>query len=167
MHRALRRVTASAPLLLLCALSVALGGAAERTMQVRTLHSLRDGGTRPLVAYLVVRDRDCESHLDLLRYVQRPSIARATTMGGALVIGSTAAVRESLELLARELPGFPARRATFLERKLLVQLGHRATPVLLVLDARTGAVRFAARAPLTVQQRIRFLAALSAAAVVV
>lgn len=133
-------------------------------MQGRALHSLRAGGTRPLVAYLVVRARDCESHLDLLRYLQRPTIARATSIGGALVIGSTGAARASIELLARELPGVRARRVTFLERKLLAQLGHRATPALLVLDARTGAVRFAARAPVTVEQRIRFLAALSAAA---
>jgi hypothetical protein len=46
---------------------------------------------------------------------------------------------------------------------LFLQHGYRRTPVLLVLEAASGAVRFASRAPLTPRERVRFLAALNAA----
>ena len=158
-----RRVERVAPPLLLLALSVMLGILADSALQEQTVHALTVDARRPLIAYLVVRAEDCESHLELLRQLERPAIARRTDRGGAVVIGAARAAAPAFALLARELPGVRARRATWGELRLLRRLGYRRTPVLLVLDASTGSVRFAAEAPRTPGERLRFLSALSAA----
>lgn len=150
------------PPLFLLLLSVMLGVLADGAAQERTLHEWTRSARRPLVAYLVMRAEDCEGHLELLRQLERPPIARTTERAGTVLIGPAAAVRSALTLLERELPDVPARRATLLDHRLLRRLGYGRTPVLLVLDARTGGIRFAARAPLTPGERLRFLAALTA-----
>ena len=159
----MERVT---PPLLLLLLSVMLGILADSTLQEQTVRALTSDARRPLIAYLVMRAEDCEGHLELLRQLERPGIARATDRGGAVVIGSPRAAAPALALLARELPGVRARRASWGQLRLLRRLGYRRTPVLLVLDAATGSVRFAAEAPRTPGERLRFLSALGAAAAI-
>lgn len=152
-----------APPLLLLLLSVMLGILADSALQEQTLRELTSDARRPLIAYLVMRAEDCEGHLELLRQLERPGVARMTDRGGAVVIGTARAVAPAFALLARELPGVRAQRATRRQLLLLRRLGYRRTPVLLVLEASTGSVRFAAEAPRTPGERLRFLAALSAA----
>lgn len=150
------------PLILLVFLSLTIGVLAESKAQRSTLRSLGGSDGRPLVAYLLVRASDCESHHELLLQLERPSIARTTKNGGALLIGGPASVRAAQAAIAREMPSIRARRASMLERRLLWRLGFRQTPMLLVLDASTGAVRFSARAPLTIRDRVRLIRTLSA-----
>ncbi len=150
------------PLILLVFLSLTAGVLAESRAQRSTLRSLGDSDGRPLVAYLLVRAGDCESHHELLQQLERPSIARTTENGGALLIGSSASVRKAQAAIAREMPLIRARQASMLERRLLWRLGFRQTPVLLVLNASTGSVRFSARAPLTIRDRVGLLRTLSA-----
>ena len=152
------------PLVLLVFLSLTVGVLAESRAQGSTLRSLGDSDGRPLIAYLLVRAGDCESHHELLQQLERPSIARTTENGGALLIGKAASVRRAREVLGREMPSIRARQASMLERRFLWRLGFRQTPVLLVLNASTGAVRFSARAPLTIRDRVRLLRMLSAVA---
>lgn len=149
-------------LILLVLLSLTAGVLAESRAQRTTLRSLGDSDGRQLVAYLLVRAADCESHLELLEQLQRPSIARTTENGGALLVGTSVAVRKAMATLAREMPAVHARRASMLELRLLWRLGFEQTPVLLVLNASTGSVRFSARAPLTIRDRVRLLRTLSA-----
>jgi hypothetical protein len=151
-----------APLLLLLLLSLTLGLLVEPQVHEGTRRGLTRAAHRPLVAYLVLRAEDCEAHLELLRTLQRPSIASTTQAGGAVLIGSMRAVRPAMALVARELPGVAARRATLAERRLFWREGYRRTPVFLVLDASSGAVRFASVVPLTPRERVRFLTALTA-----
>jgi hypothetical protein len=149
-------------LILLVSMSLTVGVLAESRAQRSTLRSLGESDGRPLVAYLLVRAGDCESHHELLQLLERPSIARTTENGGALLIGNSASVRKARQVLGREMPSIRARQASMLERRLLWRLGFRQTPVLLVLNASTGAVRFSARAPLTIRDRVRLLRTLSA-----
>ncbi|HUF29994.1 MAG TPA: hypothetical protein VMM77_04950 [Gemmatimonadaceae bacterium] len=149
------------PLILLVLLSLTVGVLAESRAQRSTLRSLGESDGRPLVAYLLVRADDCESHHELLQQLQRPSIARTTENGGALLIGTSVAARKAAATLTREMPSVRARRASMLERRLLWRLGFRQTPVLLLLNASTGSVRFSARAPLTIRDRVRLLRMLS------
>jgi hypothetical protein len=150
------------PPLLLLLLSLTFGLLLEAQGHERTRRGLTFTAQRPLVAYLVLRSEDCEAHLELLRHLERPGIARSTEIGGALLLGSTHAAQPAMALIARELPNVPARSATRSERRLFMQHGYRRTPVLLVLESASGAVRFASRVPLTPRERVRFLAALSA-----
>ena len=154
-------VQRSPPLLLLL-LSVTFGLLLEAQGHERTRRGLTFTAQRPLVAYLVLRTEDCEAHLELLRHLERPGISRSTEIGGALLLGSMGAARPAMALIARELPGVPARIATRAERRLFMQHGYRRTPVLLVLESASGAVRFASSMPLTPRERLRFLAALNA-----
>jgi hypothetical protein len=153
----------SVQLVLLFVLGLSTGLLAESEAQHRTRRALATSNGRPLIAYLVVRANDCESHFDLLRQLQRPSIARTTEMGGALLIGTRQSARHAVMRLHRELPSVAARPASMLERRLLWRIGYRSTPILVVLDASSGSVRFAAPAPLTVAGRVQFTRALSAA----
>ncbi len=150
------------PLILLVFLSLTVGVLAESRAQRSTLRSLGDSDGRPLVAYLLVRASDCESHHELLQQLERPSIARTTENGGALLIGNSASVRKAKATIAREMPSIRARQASLLERRLLWRLGFGQTPILLVLNASTGSVRFSALAPLTIRDRVRLLRTLPA-----
>lgn len=139
------------------------GMLAESEAQRRTRGALADSDGRPLVAYLIVRAGDCESHYDVFRLLQRPSIARTTQTGGALLIGSRASARQAIARMHRELPSVSARPASWLERRLLGNIGYRSTPVLVVFDAASGSVRFAVSAPVTFDGRLQFRRALLAA----
>jgi hypothetical protein len=150
------------PVMLMLLLSVTLGILAESAAQRATLGTLAASDGRPLVAYLLVRAEDCESHRELLQQLERPSVSRTTRNGGALLVGSPSAARNAAASFAREMPAIPVRRTSALERRLLWRMGYRQTPVLLVLNVSSGSVRFSARAPLTMRDRLRLLRLLSA-----
>src|SRR5690606_2019301 len=153
--------TLTIALLMVWSLTPGMPGEAETQQRARRTLATSDG--RPLVAYLIARAGDCESHYELLRHLQRPSIARTTRTGGALLVGSRTAVRESAARLHRELPSVAARRMSVLERRLLWRIGYRSTPMLVVFDVSSGHVRFAAPAPLTIDRRLQVIRALGAA----
>jgi hypothetical protein len=147
--------------ILLLLLSLTLGVLAESRAQDATLRMLAQSDGRPLVAYLLTRVEDCESHRELLQRLERPSVARTTRNGGALLIGSARQARKAAAAVARESPTIPVRRASMLERRLLWRLGYRETPVLLVLNASNGSVRFSELAPVTMRDRLRLFRLLS------
>jgi hypothetical protein len=147
--------------ILLLLLSLTLGVLAESRAQDATLRMLAQSDGRPLVAYLLTRVEDCESHRELLQRLERPSIARTTRNGGALLIGSARQARDEAVAFGRESPTVPVRRASMLERRLFWRLGYRDTPVLLVLNASSGSVRFSELAPVTMRDRLRLFRLLS------
>ena len=149
---------------LLLVWSLTTGMLVEAETQQRARRTLATSDGRPLIAYLIVRAGDCESHYDLLRHLGRPSLTRTTQTGGALLLGSRTAVRKATARLHRELPSVAARRMSVLERRLLWRTGYRSTPMLVVFDVSSGNVRFAVPAPLTIDGRLQLIRALGAAA---
>lgn len=121
-----------------------------------------EGSSVPLRAIVVLHARDCPVSIDLLRLVQRPEFERAWQVE-VLVVGTHAEVASSRrELRDRGIHG-PVLRAHARAAPALRSLGHRATPVLVLVDG-ADAIRFSAAPPTAAGGYPRMLATLRALA---
>jgi hypothetical protein len=98
-------------------------------------------------ALLVVtfQERDCENNLEFLTVLERPEFRERVGVL-ALFSGSSREFGAAAARLESRYPHVRFERLDSGERRLLSQLGHRATPYWVMLDA-TGAVRLSAPAP--------------------
>ena len=115
---------------------------------------VRAAGNRD-AAYLVLRPRDCEGSVALLRLFDREPIARRIAILGVLLVGASATEADSLrQLLSGIRPGLIVRTPSRTERRTLGALGLRRAPFLVLLESRTGALRFASALPRNVSQEL-------------
>jgi hypothetical protein len=117
---------------------------------------------QPFRGIVVLQPADCTSSVEFLRAVQRPEI-RAAVPVEAVVIGSTAEVDSAgalLDALGISMRVHQGDRHTL---AAVAGLGHRATPVLVVLD-HTNSVRLASASPASAGEFRALLASLRALA---
>lgn len=134
--------------------------AAARFAQLDPRPLVQSSGDRD-AAYLVLRPRDCESAVSMLRLFDRAPIARRVALLGVLLVESSAREADSLRRVVHGLrPGLALRVATRTERRTLGALGLRRAPFLVLLEARSGAVRFATALPRDADQQVALARAL-------
>lgn len=108
---------------------------------------LADGRTRPAVrAALVLQRRDCSGNLRLLHWLRAPALASGMALSVLWYAGppaDSAAIRALLPAWSAAVPLRPVPDPVVRD---LRALGHRATPVLVVLDA-DDRVRLVTQAP--------------------
>ena len=105
----------------------------------------RSQADQPFHGLVVLQPQDCLSSVEFLRVVQRPEIRRAVQVE-AVVIGSRAAADSAGALLDALGISMRVHQGDGRTLAALASLGHRSTPILVVLD-RTRAVRLASASP--------------------
>jgi hypothetical protein len=128
------------------------------------------GGRQPargaaLDAYVVFQLTDCDGNLRVLDLLQRHGVRDRITLAGLAFVGSHAELERARSRLPLRARSVPIRRATRASIDLLAGIGHRSTPILVVLDAerRVRYVTGAPRSPRAYVGLARVLASLEAA----
>jgi hypothetical protein len=99
-----------------------------------------------LAAYVVFQLADCDGNLRVLRLLQRRTLRDRVPLAGLAFVGSDAELDRARGRLPAAARTLPIRRATGSLVSLLARLGHRATPIVVVLDAEQR-VRFVTGVP--------------------
>jgi hypothetical protein len=139
-----------------CALAVVLVGMSVLTLlwdangRSATRHALLTGPTR-FVAYVVTRPQDCRSHLETIRTFERSDIRNHVRLGGVLLVGGGPARADAEAWLRGEFPALKVLDPGVLQRRYLREIGWSGVPLIIVLDRKAGAVRFAREAPLSIE----------------
>jgi hypothetical protein len=118
-----------------------------------------------LDAYVVFQLADCDGNLRVLDLLRRRAMRGRVTLAGLAFVGSDAELERARSRLPLGARSVPIRRATRASVDLLAGIGHRSTPILIVLDAerRVRYITGAPRSPRAYVGLARVLASLEAA----
>ncbi len=141
-------------------------GAARSTAAAdSTARGRRPAPGAALDAYVVFQLADCQGNLRMLDLLRRRGLRDRVALAGLAFVGSDAELERARSRLPVGARSVPIRRATRASIDLLAGIGHRTTPILVVLDAerRVRYITGAPRSPRAYVGLARVLASLEAA----